>query len=197
MSGRSTHQRTLVAAFRAAGAVRRSHTSGSAHHYDVAQHSWNALALLFALYPGTPSVTLIRAVHAHDAAERWVGDLPAPALWANDALRVAYEFLERQLLDAMSVPTVKGDEEWWLRGVDRLELYLHAGERVAAGERVFQGYLDKIAKWFTDNGRLLPKELREYFWDQRGSGMPVLDEDPIHFARHLMLLRGDNEEKKA
>lgn len=122
------------------------------HHgsYTVGQHSFDMLTLLFLLYPGSaPSLDLIKAVVYHDFAERWTGDVPSSAKASDGNLAKRLDLAEQRILKTIGVNTViSEDDRIWLRGLDRLELYLWACDQMQMG-----------------NGNLVPliAELREFF----------------------------------
>lgn len=60
------------------GQTLRYHTEVCLKPQDVAQHSFNVAWFCWLLSDGEPSAALLMAALAHDAAERWTGDLPAP-----------------------------------------------------------------------------------------------------------------------
>lgn len=122
-----------VQAAREGGQVRRCHIWGAVGHYDVAQHSYNAVSLLLLLWPDAPH-RLIQSLLWHDVAERWLGDLPAPAKWENQGLGKAYEEAEDRVLSALGLSPDLGLFDWqWLRALDTLELWYWSREEVARG----------------------------------------------------------------
>lgn len=124
---------TRIAATREAGTVRRCHIVPHHGQYNIAQHSYGAVSLLLLLHPH-PSLNLIKAVQWHDCAERWLGDIPAPAKWDHTELGRVYEEAERRVLDALGLlPSLIPDEENWLKALDTLELWLWCREEEALG----------------------------------------------------------------
>lgn len=75
------------------GQTQRYHTELSLRPQDVAQHSFNVAWLCWLLSERDPSAALIMTALAHDAGERWTGDLPAPAKRAA-GLRATFDALE-------------------------------------------------------------------------------------------------------
>ena len=105
------------------GQTQRLHTVPHVRHYDVAQHSWGMAALLHALHPD-PRKELFLAILFHDIAERWTGDMPAPAKWHNGLGGVLRE-MEREIDEALGVRfDLTEEEKVWLKALDFLELYL-------------------------------------------------------------------------
>lgn len=124
---------TRLAATREAGTVRRCHIVPHHGQYNIAQHSYGAVSLLLLLHPN-PSLTLIKAVQWHDVAERWLGDIPAPAKWTHTELGEAYERAEEELLKRLGLFAQLTDpEQAWLKAVDTLELWLWCREEEALG----------------------------------------------------------------
>lgn len=124
---------TRIQATREAGTVRRCHIVPHHGQYNIAQHSYGAVSLLLLLNP-EPSLNLIKAVQWHDAGERWLGDMPAPAKWDNFDLGQVYEAAERRVLDAIGLlPELTREEEHWLKAVDTLDLWLWCREEEALG----------------------------------------------------------------
>lgn len=122
-----------VLAAREGGNVLRCHTVPHHGQYSVGKHSYDALSLLLLLHPN-PSMNLVKATLWHDCAERFVGDIPAPAKWTNSELGKVYEEAERRVLATLGLlPCLLPDEEDWLKAVDTLELWLWCREEEALG----------------------------------------------------------------
>lgn len=159
----TTTERVLAA--REAGAVQRSHTARQHGDYTVGQHSYDALSLLFLLHPD-PSMNLVKAVLWHDAAERWLGDVPAPAKWDDEDLRIAYEKAERGVLRKWGfdegLKRLTDPEQDWLAAVDKLELWLWCMDQVAMGNQNIYGVRDRINDWFNRNRDDIPLECLEF-----------------------------------
>lgn len=125
---------------RASGLVKRWHTLSTLREQTVAEHSAQALSLLFLLHP-SPSIPLVKAVLWHDSAERWCGDVPAPVRRENRALADAYllaeiEHTRKNHPSALFDLTL--DEQRWLKAIDVLELWLHCRDEVFMGNRHFE-----------------------------------------------------------
>lgn len=60
------------------GQTKRYHTEVLLKEQDVAQHTFNVAWLCWLLSQREPSAELLMSALAHDAGERWTGDLPAP-----------------------------------------------------------------------------------------------------------------------
>jgi len=122
-----------VAATREGGAVRRCHIVPHHGLYNVAQHSYGAVSLLLILHPDPP-LALIKAVQWHDVAERWLGDMPAPAKMVNAELAAEYELTEARILSRLGLlPNLTAGEKAWLRAVDVLDLWMWSREEERMG----------------------------------------------------------------
>ena len=118
------------------GDVERLHAVPHLRPYTVAQHCWRMTMLLYQLHP-CPHRQLVGAIIHHDCAERWVGDVPAPAKWwvvpeIKDALATA----EDQILVELGVGfSLTSEDIHWLKALDILELYLHCLDEANLGNR--------------------------------------------------------------
>lgn len=179
---------TRLAATREAGTVRRCHIVPHHGQYNIAQHSYGAVSLLLLLHP-KPSLKLIKAVQWHDVAERWLGDVPAPAKWEHTELGEVYERAEAELLKRLGLFAQLTDlEQEWLKAVDTLELWLWCREEEALGnaavtpmrlacekvteKRRLEGSLPELAAQLYDALRQSPhKRLSDFFEEvERGLG---------------------------
>lgn len=145
-----------VRALREAGHVTRGHNLRHIGHYDVAQHSWHATVLLYALHPD-PSPALVKAVMFHDVGERYVGDLPAPAKWASAELAKVHGELEDRALAQLGVTIdLPPEDQRWLKAVDLLELFLWCEDQLALGNRHVYRCHEAVQLWFATNRANLP-----------------------------------------
>lgn len=142
---------TIYAA-REGGHTERCHTLPHHGSYSVGKHQYDALSLLLILHPN-PSGHLIRAVLWHDVAERWVGDMPAPAKWFNPALRQELEVAEGHVDDKLGLinwGALSDDDRQWLDEVDRLEVMLWALDQEGMGNRNAAHFAKVIIDYFND-----------------------------------------------
>lgn len=125
-----------IKAMREGGETERVHTLPHHGSYSVGKHSFDALSLLLLLHDN-PSVDLIKAVLWHDIAERWIGDMPAPAKWANPRLNFEYEQAEVVINEKIGLGALylnlNEDDRTWLDEVDRLEVMLWALDQLQLG----------------------------------------------------------------
>lgn len=149
-----------IQALREAGQVRRCHTLPHHGCYDVAQHSWNALGLLFYLHP-SPSRALIFALLFHDAAERFCGDQPAQVGWARPELRKMQKAFEASVLQKMGLDfPLDPDELLWLDALDKLELLLWCHDQEALGNRNVENCRKLLLNWFREN--MIPGPIHDF-----------------------------------
>ena len=141
---------TRVLALREAGAVQRCHTLPHHGEYSNAHHTANALVLLFELYPTEPPMHLVTSLLYHDHAERWVGDLPSPALnrWPslNRAYLEAEEDIHMSLLGFRPEADLEADEFIWLKAIDRLELLLWCHDQWNMGNKNVKEWITRLDK---------------------------------------------------
>jgi len=132
MALRTNKGRALIEA----GQVQRFHTTPTHMSRSVAEHSWNMVTLLFTLYP-EPPIRLVKACHFHDVAERWTGDIPAPAKWSEPMLNEVLKRMENEILEAFDL-TFKLDKHDtdWLKALDILELTLHMRQEMEMGNKL-------------------------------------------------------------
>ena len=161
---------------REAGVVSRCHTFGAPDPAQtVGLHSWGALNLLLVLHPD-PSLRLIKGVQWHDAAERYLGDIPAPAKWASPKLADALAELEARIHTRFKTGVMLSkDEALWLVAVDMLDLLLMAQERRALGDYRFLQTATIASAWFAS--RKVPAQIARFLQSYVG-GVRLLDTIP-------------------
>jgi 5'-deoxynucleotidase YfbR-like HD superfamily hydrolase len=144
-----------ILSLRASGHVKRWHTVPRVGgEQSVAEHSAQALSLLFLLHPN-PSINLVKAVLWHDSAERLTGDLPAPIKRKYPEIRNAYmkaehDFLLKHhaVLEALSELTSSDVE--WLKVVDVLELLLESRDQMLLGNRHAANIAERARSYLHD-----------------------------------------------
>lgn len=163
-------------ALREAGAVKRCHTVPIIGSYDIAQHSFGAVNLLLVLRPRS-RLELVKVLLWHDCAERWVGDIPAPAKWIVPELGKLYELLERRVLAAIgcSAEQLTADEARWVDWIDKLELWLWTYDQVALGNRNALSIRRNLRRYFRRQRRL-PRAIQSiidnYKWRRENDTIP-------------------------
>ncbi len=130
-------QITKILSLRASGHVKRWHTLPHFGEQTDAEHSAQALTLLFLLHPD-PSVNLIKAMLWHDFAERYAGDVPAPARRENPTFALEYEKAENKFFAEHGLMTEVfnqlDEDDWhWLKAIDTLELLLWCHDQMLLG----------------------------------------------------------------
>ena len=149
-----------IRASREAGMVQRCHTMQIHGHYTIAEHCYNVVSILLILHP-EPSMTLIKAALWHDQAERWLGDVPAPAKWAHPELAKVYAAAEQKMLaESGFFFRLNDDEANWLKAVDTLELWMTAKEQLLMGNSQISKVVHNCDRWFADNEARVPMPVR-------------------------------------
>lgn len=160
----------LVTMLREASHVKRCHTMAIIGEYTVGQHSFDMVTLLLALHPHA-SRELIIACLAHDLAERWVGDIPAPTKWSDPMLNGHLEKLEHSILDKLGLNVVLNPiEARWLHGLDRVELLLWSKDQLAMGNQSAANVVAALLRWFQNNE--LPEALKRFVENHKWQRTP-------------------------
>lgn len=153
-------------AFREAGHTQRCHTMQYIGTYNVAMHCYNALSLLFVLYPGEPSPNLVKALLWHDAPERWTGDVPTTAKRAYLPLNKALHELEEMILTKLGITEIftrlNEIEIKWLHAIDLLELFMWTKEQEELGNKSLKTMNQQIMKIFQERKDNIPAEVQQF-----------------------------------
>jgi len=163
------NKQTLAKAVREAGVIQRVHTVQSNGSYTNAEHTYHALSLLFVLYPGQPSMNLVKAMLWHDAAERWTGDIPGPMKYSIPELAKLVEEVENACFAEMGIDfELTEQEQKWLRAIDKIELWLWSHDQLALGNQNADEIQRTLYDLFMTGAIPLPKEcqdfVREFRW---------------------------------
>lgn len=156
---------TQLMSMRESGYVRRVHTQRWVGEYNLAMHGWQCVTLLLRLHP-SPSMELVKVLLWHDVPERFLGDLPAPALWGDTELATAYERLDRQVLDFLGIPNwgdLSPEDKLWFGAIDKIELYMSVSEQLMIGNNHVTPMQLALKEWFSDNP--IPEECKEFIKD--------------------------------
>lgn len=173
----STIERVLVA--REAGNVRRCHVVPHHGEYTVGKHSYDAVSMLLVMHPD-PSIHLIKALLWHDGAERWVGDMPAPAKLYNEELGQAYAQAEWfamrawELYDAFEFLTE--DDLLWLRTIDSLELWAWCQDQLALGNQHIREFIRNLEEYFEHESTLMPEPCWRFYKEFKWTRLPDIKE---------------------
>lgn len=161
------HPDQRIRVLREAGAIRRAHNVFHHGEYTVGLHSYNAATIILTLHPD-PSMRLVKAILWHDAAERFLGDLPAPAKWYNPELARTYveaeKVVESHIGTSDIIEGLSEDDRHWLHAADRLELLMWAQDQIAAGNLHVSNVLTNVLEWFQKNHERIPLQIRDYMF---------------------------------
>lgn len=157
--------------FREAGYVRRCHTVRTNSNYTVGQHSYDAVSLLFCLHPD-PSVNLIKFLLWHDAAERWMGDMPNPCKKTFQDLKKLYTRRENACLNELKVSVDLDLEELkWVHAIDALEAWLWTEDEILLGNKHVENMRRDMSSYINNQINAGEFPLRcELFYRQWESG---------------------------
>lgn len=101
---------------RLAGEVSRYHTWPHIRQQSIAEHSWQVMRVLLAIYPMASRGLLIHCMN-HDAGEIGTGDIPYPIKKENPELKKIMDNLESETIGVMAskwnfpVPALLSPEE--------------------------------------------------------------------------------------
>lgn len=138
---------------RLGGRVKRCHNVPHHGHYDVANHTWGALVILWHVYPEY-WIKLSPVLLAHDIGEGWIGDVPAPSMRYVPGLREQIGKLEAALVADLGFPTdqeLTPEEYAVYKAVDRLELYFWCVEQLLGGNRYAHDVMEELAAYLHEN----------------------------------------------
>lgn len=135
---------------RQGGAVERMHTIPHHGSYSVAEHSWG-VAQIILCFVESPRPQLIRAALNHDVPEKWIGDLPAPFLWANPQIHELMRLKEAEVSNKLEIGyTLTSEEERWLSLADGLEFLLWTFDQVELGYAGAEKFVDRVRARFRE-----------------------------------------------
>lgn len=124
---------------RKGGSVKRWHVTNNVLGQTVAAHSWGVACLVLDLWPDA-SLDLVRAALLHDVPEQDVGDVPAPAKWANPQLAAAIQRSEDDFwhTSGITFPSLGRQDALRLKVADMMELLWYCVEEERVGNRNFK-----------------------------------------------------------
>lgn len=168
--------------YREAAQVRRCHTLPHHGTHTLADHCFGLITLLLLLHP-KPTVELIRKAAFHDHHERYLGDMPAPNKTLNEKLSEGLNEAEEQVNRLFGIMPSPGDpakeEQRWITGVDRLDLWLWCHEEEALGNKNVQPMKQVLREWFTKWKSVLPSPImqvfRHYRWERTFDNLNEMD----------------------
>lgn len=126
---------------RLAGRVLRYHTWPHIRQQSVAEHTWQVLRILLAIWPDAPP-HVIRYVMGHDVGELTVGDPPYPIKANNPVLKTEMDRIEGEAQDELfeewmlgEVPDLTEDERWAFKIAEFIEMWEWGWEEELLGNR--------------------------------------------------------------
>ncbi len=141
---------------RRAGGIKRYHNRPIIGEQTVAAHTWGVTVLLFEMFEGCPSVSLLYAATFHDVAEVRTGDVPADAKerWPNIRVALAVAEIEADKELSLAETSLTGSEQFALKCADLLELLWFCYEQRRLGnqgldevwEIGYQSLLERLQK---------------------------------------------------
>jgi 5'-deoxynucleotidase YfbR-like HD superfamily hydrolase len=90
----------------------------------------------------------------HDIGEGWMGDVPAPALWAVEGVQQIWGYLENDLIELAGCPRVdelSPEDLKKLKACDRLELYIWCKEQLLIGNQYVLDCIKALDESFLAN----------------------------------------------
>jgi hypothetical protein len=166
---------------RLAGAVQRWHAVQTIRTQNVAEHSWNVLRILYAIYPEPPRAMVVEAMF-HDIGEIATGDPPSTLKRRSDPLKTIYRTMESAARLAMALPwgvpppQMMTDEEMRiLKLADMIEMMEFAQQEVLLGNRFMHHVMILCREWIVTHVDLLANDT-------------VRDRAENYLARRLMWL---------
>lgn len=126
---------------RLAGRVLRYHTWPHVRQQSVAEHTWQVLRILYAIWPEVPS-HVVRYVMGHDVGELTVGDPPYPIKANNPVLKTEMDRIEGEAQDELfenwmlgDVPELTETERWAFKLAEFIEMWEWGWEEELLGNR--------------------------------------------------------------
>lgn len=141
------------------GNTQRFHTEAGVllKTQDVGQHCYGVFWLLYTLTKGHASRELLVAGMAHDAGERWVGDVPSPTKRALEFRPKLHEYEEAQLKRHTGFVTEKlfTTDELTLKLCDNLDGALFCAREASLGNRTIGLMLSNFVEYVAESHRPL------------------------------------------
>jgi len=151
--------------------VLRLHTTPPLRECPNGLHTFNMLAMLRILWPNAPR-HLIWAILEHDVpAERYSGDIPAPAKWFGVTNTDAVLHLEMEINSAIwgddSIRSCSEEEAKWLHGLDLIEFYCFCRDEVMRGNHNMKYKCSDVEQVMDRRKAEYPEELVDFFYELR------------------------------
>lgn len=147
-----------------AGQTQRYHTGVAEllKTQDVAQHVYGVMWLVTSIMHDRPSAALLLAALAHDAGERWTGDVPSPAKRRIPGVKAAFDDAEVEELAVhcdFTAPQLNEVEHAALDLADALDGAFFCSRELAMGNRRirktfenFISYADRASATLYESG---------------------------------------------
>lgn len=126
---------------RLAGRVIRYSTWPHIRQQSVAEHSWQLLRIVIAIWPDVPA-HVMRYIVTHDVGEITTGDLPYPIKANNPVLKAEVDRLEHTAQQELCVGWMLGDavqltddEAWAVKLAEFIEMWEWGWEEELLGNR--------------------------------------------------------------
>lgn len=145
---------------RSGGMVERGHCIPHQGSYNNAAHSWGVAMLMHAIWP-EDFKRLVLVCLAHDVAESWVGDIPAPILRYSPEFRTVVGGMENTICASLGLPRedqLPPEDHAKLKACDRLELYLWCREQQAIGNTFIKEFLTELTRYFIETPLPFPAD---------------------------------------
>lgn len=142
---------------RRGGAVLRYHTWPTLQRQTVAEHSWNMVRILVAIWEQAPAEAILYA-EFHDTPEVACGDPPYPVKAENPDLKAGFDRVEEEAAVDMGIAQFLRPDEFWRRRVklcDVIEMWEFGLDERAMGNGFAQPIVDGM-------GYLLDELIRQY-----------------------------------
>ncbi len=143
------------------GRVERCHCFPTNSRPTVGLHTFNAVSMLLILCQD-PTINMIKALQFHDCAERFLGDLPAPAKYNCPEFKELYEKEEGSILIKYGMlPILDERERMWVRAMDLLEFLMFIKHELNLGNKYAQQRYNRIISYIEKTK--LPLSVVEFY----------------------------------
>lgn len=131
--------------------VRRFHAKDIIRDQTVGEHTCGMLLIALYLSDGVMSNAMWTACLRHDLPERETGDIPAPVIRSNAALRVALHNLEKDFFNRYFLPiTLTAEEQKILSIADSLDCLVYCANEVVMGNHSLRSTVEAIGDALTE-----------------------------------------------
>ena len=122
---------------RCGGQVLRYHTWPVHRQQSVAEHTWQMMRVLLAIWPDAPAAALRYALH-HDTGEVATGDIPFPVKREQPEVKAIMDRLEDEALAVMGIvqPEIPAHWRWRIKVADMLEMWEFGLDELCLGNKM-------------------------------------------------------------